>query len=408
MRLPSKSPTLLSLLAIILTSTHPTTAKPYPHSTTSSTPNAPLLPRQCANPCGWAKQLCCSTSQICYTDTAGQAQCGNPGAQALAVAAPTAPTAVAAAATIPGNGQWQYYTTTYVRTDLTTITTVVSNWVAAPTIQTVVIPATTAAPAAVTATCNPALNQISCGSICCASNQFCAYAGQCQALGGSSVNGNGPSSYVVLVTPTPSASASPSAFVRPTSNGVQTVTSTGTATVTLPFQTPLGTDGAALTGMAATAANNGLSGGAIAGIVIGVLLGILLLLLLCACFCLKGVWDRLLGILGLRSRNRTTTTTYMEEHHSHHGGAAAAGGAGAGAGAGGRRWFGTRPGRVTTTGTATEKKGSGWKGALGVAGALGALAVILGLKRRGEREDKGSYGSRSRSSVSFEYTSASE
>ena len=296
------------------------------------------------------------------------------------------------------NGQWQYFTTTYVQTDLITIVTTFSSFVPAVTVttsaavQTLVATTTVVTPAASsTAVCNVALNEVSCGSICCASGQFCQFLGQCAAYGGSS----GGSSVNAVSTVFVATSASASAFIRPTSNTVQTVTSTGTATTTIPFQTPIGTDGSAITGMTAVS-NNGLSGGAIAGIVIGVLAGIFLLFLLCACCCFKTALDGLLGIFGLNKKKRRVETTYIEERHSHHSGGVATGG--------GRRWFGTRPARVERP----PKKSSGLGGAVGVAGILTALAVILGLRRKERKaEEKSEYGTGSSYSYS-DYTSASK
>lgn len=189
--------------------------------------------------------------------------------------------------------------------------------------------------------------------------------------------------------------ASGTAFVRPTSNTVQTVTSTGSATTTVPFQSASPTVGGATAGMTATTANNGLSPGAIAGIVIGVLLGILLLLLICAFCCFKGLLDSVMAFLGVGPKKRRTEETYIEERHSHHH---------SGGGGGGRAWFGAnRPARIDR-----PKKDSGGLGGAGaVAAGLGALAVVLGLKRKRDRKDKESYGTRSSYSYS-DYTSASK
>ena len=88
-----------------------------------------------------------------------------------------------------------------------------------------------------------------------------------------------------------------SAYIRPTSFGIETITSIGSPTTTVPFLPPTTTGQAA--GMGAVATNNGLSQGAIAGIVIGVLLGILLLFLFCACCLFKGLIDGILRLIGL-------------------------------------------------------------------------------------------------------------
>ena len=390
MRLSQSPPTLLSLLAVILSSTHTAQAKPYPREESIlDQRDFTLEARQCpqANLCGWSKQLCCTSGTTCITDQNGQAQCA---------ASNQAPAAIT---TQVGNvnGQWQYFTTTYVQTDLVTIVTTYSSFVgyATPTVQTLAVP-TTYVPVATpttpaTAICNPNLNEVSCGPICCASGQFCQYAGSCAAAGGSSA----AATYFV-----PASSASASAFIRPTSNTVQTVISTGTATTTIPFQTPIGTDGSAVTGMTAVQQNNGLSGGAIAGIVIGVLLLLFILFIICLCCCAKGLLDRILGIFGLGPRarkRRVETSTYVEEHHHSHGGTGAAA-------AGGRTWYG---GRRNDGPSRPAKKTNGFGGALGVAGALAALAVLLGLKRRRDRDEKSSYGTGSSYTYS-DYTSASK
>ena len=363
--------TLLSLLVIVLSSAHIANAKPYPRDSSAFFQHNVLEIRQCSNPCGWNGQFCCAADQACYTDSANKAQC------------------VAAQATgVAGNGQWQYFTTTYTETDLVTVVTTYSSFVPAATPARTL--AATTAPGTpqptATAVCNANLNEVACGSICCASGQFCQYLGQCANIGGSSANE--PST--VFVAPTVS-SASASNFFRPTSNTILTVTSTGTATTTIPFQPPIGTDGSAITGPTPVH-NNGLSGGAIAGIVIGVLAGLFLLLLLCACCCFKSALDGLLTLLGIRGRRRTETT-YIEERHSHHGGGAVTGG--------GRRWFGTRPARVERP----PKKSSGLGGVGAVAAFLGTLAVLLGLRRKARRqEDKSEYGTGS--SYSYSYTTS--
>ena len=66
----------------------------------------------CPNPCGWAGQLCCSSSQYCYTDSNNQAQCGDKATTAAA-----------------GGGYWTVWTSTYVQTDLLTMTSVGSSYI---------------------------------------------------------------------------------------------------------------------------------------------------------------------------------------------------------------------------------------------------------------------------------------
>ncbi|KAL8943519.1 MAG: hypothetical protein Q9211_000957, partial [Gyalolechia sp. 1 TL-2023] len=205
----------------------------------------------------------------------------------------------------------------------------------------------------------------------------------CVASGG--VSGDMSSFYYSSVTGT--------AFVRPTSNTVQTVTSTGSATTTVPFQSASATQGGATAGMAATTSNNGLSPGAIAGIVVGVILGIIVLLLICAAFCFKGLLDGIMACFGLGPRKGKKETTYIEERHSHHTG---------GGGGGGGRWFGASgPSRINRP---SKNEGGGLGGFTAVAAGLGTLAVLLGLKRRRDRKDKDSYGTASSYTYS-DYTS---
>lgn len=367
MRFSKSPPTLFSLLSIVLSSTHTTNAKPYPRDElVLEADNSTLERRACANPCGWSGQLCCGSGQSCFTDSAGQAQCGTSGGGTNQQ---------------NNNGQWQLYTTTYVETDLVTRTSTYSSFLGAS--PSVVAPTLNQAPAVTSAAgCSAQLNEIPCGGICCAPGQYCAWQNQCAAVGGG--NGDFSSAYLSSVMNTGSA------FIRPTSNVVQTVTSTGSATTTVPFSRPTTTSGGSTAGMQTTS-NNGLSGGAIAGIVIGVILGIALLLLLCACFCFKGLADGLLGLLGLGPRRRKTETTYIEERHSTHGG-------------GGRSWWRTGPSRVDRP---PKRSSGGLGGFAAVAAGLTGLAIALGLKRRIDRRDKSSYGSGSSYSYS-DYTSASK
>lgn len=372
MRLPQSPPTLISLLSVILSCSHIANAKPYPRDDIlGELPSKLELERRaCANPCGWSGQLCCGAGQTCFTDVAGQAQCGTSGSGGS-----QQQTNIGAS--------WQLYTTTFIETDLVTRTSVYSSYlggaqptvVVAPTIQQ--LPVVTAAP------CSSALNEIPCGGICCAAGQYCQFQGQCAAVAGGGADFS--ASYFNSIQNTGSA------FLRPTSNGVRTVTSTGTPTTTVAFSAP--TSRGSTQGMAATATNNGLSGGAIAGIVIGVLLGLALLLLLCGFYCFRTLFDGILAIFGLGpKRRRVETTEYIETHHSSHGGAA-----------GGRTWWG-RPARVDRPSAPKRSGGLGGFGA--IAAALGGLALILGLKRGRDRREKSSYGSGSYSDDY--YTSASE
>lgn len=332
---------LLSLLTVSLI--RPATAGLIP-DLLESFEDLQNLVKRCQNPCGYYGQLCCAQGDTCYTDVNGQAQCGPGGATQVQPA-----------------GTYQYFTTTFVQTDLTTVT---STW-------SELIPATTTTIVPGTISCQYEIGQSPCGSVCCNSGQYCQKANMCVAVPGSS--GYYSSLYTVTVTDTAGAP------LRPTSNAVTTLTSTGSATATVPYQTPVGTNGAVLTGTSAESGGGGLSGGAIAGIVIGVIAGIILLFLICACCCFKGLIDGLLGIFGLggRRRRRTEEVEVYEERHHH----------------GGRTWYGTnRPG-----GTVIEekkKKDSGLGGFAKTGIFLGGLAALLGLKRRRDerRDDKSSSG----------------
>lgn len=371
MRLSSSAPTLLSLLSIVLSSTHTANAKPYPRDDLVLVPLEEILDkRTCTNPCGWSGQICCPAGQSCFTDSAGQAQCGTGGS-----------------GVVPqnyNNGQWQLFTTTYVETDFVTRTSVYSSLIAAAT-SAVVAPTVQQPPAVTNVACSSQLQEIPCGGICCAPGQYCQYQGQCApvAVGGGDVS----SSYYASIVNTGSA------FIRPTSNNVQTVTSTRSPTTTVPFQTPMATSGGSTSGMQTTTSNNGLSGGAIAGIVIGTLAGIALLLLLCTCFCFASVANAFRRCLGIGGRKRRREETYVEERHSTHGGG----------GGTGRTWWG-RPARIDRP----QKSSGGLGGFTTVAAGLGALALFLGLRRRKDRRDKNSYTTGTSYTYSDDFTSTSK
>lgn len=369
MRLSQKPPTLFSLLAVILSSSHTVRANPVPAGNILlEARNASIQARCVGTPCGYSGQLCCAEGQTCFTDSNNEAQCGTGGT-------------LGTPQNNDANGQWQLYTTTYVETDLVTRTSTYSSYIDAAS-SVIIAPTQNLAPAPTITSCHTEIEEIPCGGICCAKWQYCQYQGQCVAVDGS--GGDVSSSYLNSVTG--------SAFIRPTSNGVETVTSTGSATTTVPFQRPTSTSGGSTAGMEATTTNNGLSKGAIAGIVIGVLLALALLFLLCAFYCFKGILDGFLGLLGIGPKKRRREETYIEERHStHHGGS----------GGGGRTWFGTtRPNRVDR-----PKKSGGVGGFAAVASGLTALAIFLGLRRK-NRRDKNSYGSGSMYSYS-DYTSSS-
>ncbi|KAI9804328.1 MAG: hypothetical protein M1833_007135 [Piccolia ochrophora] len=368
-RLSQNPTTLLSLLSVILSSTHKSYANPYPrHIPFAEVLGSHVLsPRQCMNPCGYSGQLCCTSDQTCITDAAGQAQCGSGGGGGGG----NVNIQGGAAQGGGDSGQWQYYTTTFVETDLITRVSTWSSYMGAATV--LATQTSTYAPAMTGNGCN-----IPCGTICCAQGQSCAKAGQCVASGGYY------SSYYNSYT-------SYSAPLRPTSGAAGTATAESAPTTTLAFGTPLGT-ATAVYGAGATTTNRGLSGGAIAGIVIGVIAGILFLLFICLTVCVgKGIG----AIFGGRRRTKREET-YVHEHHS------------GGGGGGSRPWYGAasqRPSRIETT---NRKKKGMFGGFAPVAAGLGGLALALGLKRRHDRKKQSSYGSNSSYSSYSDYTSSSE
>ena len=264
-------------------------------------------------PCGWNDWLCCSSGQACSTAANNQATC----------------VAAATAAGSPG----------------TVVTTVYTIGGAVPT-------------------SSPGCSSTEqCGnSQCCLDTQWCNKDSlQCMPLGG--MSSGAPVTYSQATTI--------SNFIAPTSVGTATVTSAMSVTTTLPFETPVGSSGSAITGQMVST-NNGLSAGAIAGIVIGVIVGLIILFLILACLCCRSIFDAIFG-----RKKRKETTTYIETHHSHHG-------------SGGapppprRRFFGMLPGRPDRP----EKKTSGFGGLLGVGALLATVAVVLGLRRRTKKTEQ--------------------
>ncbi|KAI4153643.1 MAG: hypothetical protein LQ340_002193 [Diploschistes diacapsis] len=319
-------PTLLPTLAVTLLCISLSLANPLPRALLANDfpSNRSLELRDtCAGDggtlCGWNGAYCCSSGQACTTSNN----------LALCVAA----------ATQPGGGSGQVYTTTYVETDLATITTT----------YTVLGGGGGATPTSSPSTCNANLGESLCGSQCCQQDEWCN-GNQCIAYGGSSSGA-------------PAQSSTISNFIAPTSIGTATVTSAVSITTTIPFQTPVGSSGSAITGQIVST-NTGLSSGTIAGIVIGVLVGLLILFFVLACLCCRSIFGAITG-----KNKRKETTTYIETHHSHHG---------SGGAPPPRRMFGMLPGKVDRP----KKESSGVGGLVGVGAGLAALAVILGLRRR--------------------------
>jgi len=113
---------LIQLLALFLASSATVSADPFPAQLQGLSFQQLFGRGSCAVPCGWQGQLCCGTGEVCYTDANSQAQCSK-----------TAGVVTATAAAAGGNGYWNVYTTTYVESELTTVTSVISSWCATTT-----------------------------------------------------------------------------------------------------------------------------------------------------------------------------------------------------------------------------------------------------------------------------------
>ncbi|KAK1757636.1 hypothetical protein QBC47DRAFT_162286 [Echria macrotheca] len=342
MRSRQSQPSLLSALGIALIfSTQNVAAVPYPKDNLHEYGYGYLMPRQCDNYCGYNNMYCCSAGSVCYTSN-GIAGC-----------------------TAAAGGGVAFYTTTWTSTG--TFTSTMTSYFPAATTN--------------SGNCIPPKDsgQKACGSICCASWQYCAFAGQCVAgNGGPASQGLNPgvSSGGPVTTP----------FVPPyrvTSGGTVVPTTTGTAAEATT------TSGGVTPGGGGTA-GGGLSPGAIAGIVIGTLAGIVLLILLCFCCIVRGLWHGLLAILGIGKKRekeiiieeeRRSSSRHSRRHN--HG-----------------SWYGGG-GRPSTV--ASRKEKSSGKGLLGLGAALGTLWLLLGLKK--DKKKKGS--NRARSDVSSSYWSSS-
>ena len=360
---------LLVLLATFISCGRQTIAKPYPRDVPfAEVKGSSLLrPRSCANPCGWSGE-CCTADQQCSSDASGQSSCAAVGGSTFEQGTGG-----------DGNDHWEYYTTTWVETDLVTRVSTYSSLLGGAVATAEAVPTSTyvAAPTP-QSDCS-----IPCGGICCADFQQCAHAGQCVAAVAGDLSASYFSSYYAVPTTSPTFSPP----LRPTS-GIVTTTSTDVAvTATVPFQTPVGTAGGVVYGTAAATGGGGLSTGAIVGIVIGVLLAIILLI---AFFCFAAGRT----IFGGRRRRKETTYIRQTRHHHHQDG-----GNGGGAFAG-RTWYGGRR---------KQQKASrrGGKIAPIVAG-LGALALALGIKRKVDRRKQESdYGSGSSDTSYYGYTDTS-
>lgn len=367
---------LLQLVTAILLAPH-VAAKPQPHPSRAAGFNfKELFARiDCAGEvCGWTGQVCCPSGQACYTNAASQAVC--------------TPSTGNGPMTGSG-GYWEYYTTTFVETDLVTRTTVMSSYIG--------VGAASATPTASNGLdCKFALNETPCNDICCASGQYCSNPGQskgqCVAAAGGGSSGY-YSTYTAGQTATNGATAV--APIRPTTSAGRTVTATSGPTTTIPFVTPVATGANITLTEDQMDGGGGLSGGAIAGIVIGVIVGLLLLFLLIACCCFKALLDTILACFGCGRKRRSRVEVEEYERHSHHS---------RHGGGGGRTWYGAAAKPPTRVDRRDSSKG---KKLLGAGAGLAALWAVLGLKRKhdGRRNDE-KYSEYSYSSDY--YTSASE
>jgi len=319
--------------------------------------------------CGWNGQLCCESGQGCFTNTLNQAICTPAGSAATTAA-----------------GEWNYITTTYVETDLQTITSTISSYVggggwAQPT----------------SGACDYASNETPCGDTCCASNEYCYTQGHCKLA----ANGDSSAYYTSYYSTMYETTNSAGVPLRPTSSTLIVVTETESPTTTVAFETPVATGAEVGLTESEEGGGGGLSGGAIAGIVIGTLLGLALLGLLCFYCCIRGLFAAFLGLFGIGKKKQRRTEVDEYERYSHHGSGRHSG---AGAGAG-RTWYGAaaRPSRPERRDDSKSKK------LLGVGAGLAGLWAILGLKRRHDRRhDDEKYSEYSYSSDYYTNTSASE
>ncbi|KFY68791.1 hypothetical protein V496_00791 [Pseudogymnoascus sp. VKM F-4515 (FW-2607)] len=340
------TPLILSLTLL----TRSALAGPYPRNAGHDYAGSGfLMPRQCDSYCGYGDAYCCSSGQVCTTDAANVAAC-------------VAPTLGSGSGGGGNDGSWNYYTTTIVDAIETTRVITMSSFIGAPAASEPYI-------AQSTAICYAPL--ISCGSICCASNQQCWTRGQCKPKEDGDGGGGGGG-----VTSGPQ----PTAPVK----GTSVIATTVPVTTTQGFVAPVETTGNDAEG-ATSGSKPGLSGGQIAGIVIGVLAGIIFLLFLCACCCLsagiKGVWHLIAGKKKDSRRGSRTEITETRRHSTRYGGSNAS-----------RRethggWFG---GAVPSKSGRHDEKHGHKKEAAGLAGlGLGLAALWAGMKfKKDKKEDR--------------------
>ena len=124
----------------------------------------------CPTPCDWNGQLCCLEGETCYTDANNQAQCGIPPTQTF----PSCPLWT----TSTQNIETTFSTTvefvvTYTRTESGILNIIrTASWQIEPR------PTDCCSPP-IPQGCDYALGETPCGDICCASGQYCQFAGSC-------------------------------------------------------------------------------------------------------------------------------------------------------------------------------------------------------------------------------------
>jgi hypothetical protein len=348
---------LLGLLLLLSSKLPQATAFPFSRQENHEAGYAALMPRQCAMYCGWSNSYCCGEGTNCVTAN-GIASCS-------------------------AKGGFGVYTTTWTetRTFTSTITPIQS-------IDT-------------TATCVPQNpGEKTCGWICCASWQYCAYNGQCAPLPGVSEPVGGATQTIVITT-NGVVTTQFSAPYRVTSATVTGVFTSGASTAFTATTTT--TTSATAIGATGGGTGSSLSGGAIAGIVIGVLVGISLLLLLCFCCIARGIWNALCGGSRRRRNRERERVEVVDERYSRHGSRVAS--------AHSRRtrhtgWFGLGGGGGSDRDRREKRSsGAGWLGLAGGALTLLALLNLTKDKKRPARKERSSY---SGSYYTASHTSPSE
>lgn len=403
-RCPLLLPTLLSIAALIQL----TLAGPYPRDDLHDTRNYGFLQdRLCASYCGSANEHCCSDGEVCTTSdsTAGCARTTSAplspiDSETVAVYTTTWTEVEVAPLVQRDGGGESLYTTTWTETETFTSTGTYG--------------ASSTAVAGGGGACTPTAGtgDIACGSICCATWQYCAYEGQCMSnAGATNTEASSYSTFSTTMTTHGSTITTQySAPYRVTGTGTgSTTTTTGTAESATATGSGNGT-------AVATTGGSTLSGGAIAGIVIGTLAGVVILLTICACCIMRGLWHGLLALLGLgpkrKRRDRSRETVIIEEErYSRHGGAGAVRTSSHADRDRHRSWFSGRPAASAagesrrTSEKRRESNQTSWWGA----GALGTLLVLLGLRRDKKRRQSTATKrtSRPRSTVSSSYFSDS-